>query len=50
MQNSPWEPLPPDVAGWMGLDEAMVPFARDLADLDAEPPPVQAEAPAITTW
>ena len=43
MPHSPWEPLPPDVAEWMGLDEAMVPFARDLAGPD-EPSPVQQQA------
>lgn len=26
-----WEPLPDEVADWMGLDESMVPFALDLA-------------------
>ena len=26
-----WEPLPPDVAEWMGMDEDMVPFVLDLA-------------------
>jgi hypothetical protein len=26
-----WEPLPHDVAEWMGMDEEMVPFVLDLA-------------------
>jgi hypothetical protein len=26
-----WEPLPVDVIEWMGMDEAMVPFALDVA-------------------
>ena len=26
-----WEPLPHDVAEWMGLDESMVPFTYDVA-------------------
>ena len=31
MTDSQWEPLPHDVAEWMGMDEAMVPFALDTA-------------------
>jgi hypothetical protein len=26
-----WEPLPDDVAEWMGMDVTMLPFALDLA-------------------
>jgi len=26
-----WQPLPADVAEWMGLDESMLPYALDLA-------------------
>jgi hypothetical protein len=26
-----WEPLPHDVAEWMGMDEEMLPFLLDLA-------------------
>ena len=26
-----WEPLPSDVADWMGMDLDMLPFALDLA-------------------
>ncbi len=42
MNSSSWEPLPADVAEWMGMDEAMVPFVLDLADADVAieaPPP-----------
>ena len=49
MDDFPWEPLPPDVAAWMGLDEAMVPFALDLAGVDSVPKPARPETP-ITTW
>ncbi|MDP9821778.1 hypothetical protein J2S59_001587 [Nocardioides massiliensis] len=26
-----WRPLPPEIAEWMGMDEAMVPFALAVA-------------------
>lgn len=42
-----WEPLPPDIADWMGMDETMVPFARDLTEPEIDPDraPTQAEDP-----
>jgi hypothetical protein len=30
MTDSEWAPLPADVAEWMGMDEAMVPFILDV--------------------
>lgn len=49
-----WEPLPADVAEWMGMDETMVPFAVELGGDPApvEPDPTDstpAETPAIVT-
>ena len=38
-----WEPLPDDVAEWMGLDTDMVPHAVEMADVD-EPTPDEVEA------
>jgi hypothetical protein len=35
MSNPGWEPLPADVAEWMGMDDAMVPFVLDVADPSA---------------
>ena len=36
-----WEPLPDDVAEWMGMDTAMAEYAVELADVDraVEPEP-----------
>lgn len=31
MSSARWEPLPHDIAEWMGMDEDMVPFLLDLA-------------------
>ena len=35
MTDSRWEPLPADVAEWMGMDEAMVPFILDVTEPSA---------------
>ena len=40
MTDSGWEPLPADVAEWMGMDETMVSFAVDLTSPTVTPPSV----------
>ena len=31
MHQAGWQPLLPEIADWMGMDEAMVAFALDLS-------------------
>jgi hypothetical protein len=42
MTDSRWEPLPADVAEWMGMDEAMVPFILAVTD-SSDPSPRSTE-------
>ena len=39
-----WEPLPDDVAEWMGMDTSMVPFAVELGE-DEPLEPITVEEP-----
>jgi hypothetical protein len=42
MTDSRWEPLPADVAEWMGMDEAMVPLILAFTD-SSDPSPRSTE-------
>jgi hypothetical protein len=49
MTNLGWEPLPADVAEWMGMDESMVPFILDVTDSSA-PSSQSAEARSSSSF
>jgi hypothetical protein len=49
MTHSGWEPLPADVAEWMGMDEEMVPFILAMTD-SSEPSPQPTEAESSSNF